>query len=171
MIFPSEEALSTSAGLIIQAAAVARASELLEGTNASCLRGTFFQSHKRHSIAEVYSWMGERIFWRAFRMSFDSFWHLHSVLLPHILTMTERATMYKKKKEDRVAIFPSPPFVTEKFFQACSSVPHCVTSLADHHITSCVSSVSHILRYWRVYGLLSMQFTTALSFKSVIHLQ
>jgi hypothetical protein len=62
MIFPSEEALSASAGLIIQAAAVARASELLEGTNESRLRGTFFQSRKRRSIAEVYSWMGERIF-------------------------------------------------------------------------------------------------------------
>jgi hypothetical protein len=73
MIFSSEEALSASAGLIIQAAAIARASELLEGTNALRLRGTFFQSSKRHSIAEVYSWMGERIFRRAFRMSFDSF--------------------------------------------------------------------------------------------------
>ena len=61
MIFPSEEALSTSAGLIIQAAAVARASELLEGTNPSCTRGTFFWSRKHHSIAEVYGWMGERI--------------------------------------------------------------------------------------------------------------
>ncbi len=63
MIFSSEEALSVSACLIIQAAAVARASELSdEGTNASRLRGRFFQPRKRHSISEVYSWMGERIF-------------------------------------------------------------------------------------------------------------
>ncbi len=62
MIFPSEETLSTSTGLIIQAAAIAQASELLEGTNASRIHGTFFRSLKRHSIAEVNSWMGERIF-------------------------------------------------------------------------------------------------------------
>ena len=62
MIFPSDKALSASAGLIVQAAAVARASELLEGKNPSRSRGTFFRSRKRHSIAEVYGWMGERIF-------------------------------------------------------------------------------------------------------------
>ena len=147
MIFPSEEALSTSAGLIVQAAAIAQASELLEGPNPSRTSGTFFQSRKRHSIAEVYGWMGERIFRRAFRMSYDSFWRLHSVLLPHILTKTERAQTYKKKEVDKVAIFRFPPFVTEKFLRACVLVPHYVTSLADHHMTSCVSSVSHILRY------------------------
>ena len=30
-------------------------------------------------------------------MSFDSFWRLHSILLPHILTVTERTCRYKKK--------------------------------------------------------------------------
>ncbi len=136
-----------SACLRIQAAAIARASE---ETNALRLRGTFFQSRKRHSIAEVCSWMGERIFRCAFQMSFDSFWRLHSVLLPHILTMTERATIYKKKEEDKVAIFPFPPFVTEKLLQACGLVPHCIISLADHHMTSCVAvfciSYSEVLK-------------------------
>ena len=109
MIFPSEEALSASAGHIIQAAAVARASELLEGTNPSRSRGTFFRSRKRHSIAEVYGWMGERIFRRAFRMSYDSFWRLHSVLLPHILTITERAQTYQKKGGRQGGNFSFPP--------------------------------------------------------------
>ena len=45
--------------------------------------------------------MGERIFPCAFQMSFDNFWHLHSVLLLHILTMTERATIYKKRRKTR----------------------------------------------------------------------
>jgi len=41
---------------------------------------------QRTSVVEVYNSMGPRIFCRAFRMSFDAFWRLHSILLPHLRT-------------------------------------------------------------------------------------
>ncbi len=42
-------------------------------------------------------------------MSFDSFWHLHSILLPHILTVTKRTCRYKKKGGRYGGIHSLPP--------------------------------------------------------------
>jgi hypothetical protein len=58
MIFPSAEELFASAGLVIQAAAIAGANELSE-TNQSRAHGRFAWPRKRRSSYEVYSWMAE----------------------------------------------------------------------------------------------------------------
>ena len=41
--------------------------------------------------------MGPRIFRRAFRMTLDGFWRLHSILLPHIRTAINRNRDYQRK--------------------------------------------------------------------------
>jgi hypothetical protein len=48
----------------------------------------------RISVFEVFSMMGPRIFRRAFRMTFDAFWRLHAILLPHILTSVDEGRGY-----------------------------------------------------------------------------
>ncbi len=41
--------------------------------------------------------MGPQIFRRAFRMTYDSFWHLHAILLPYIKTATDKKVSYERK--------------------------------------------------------------------------
>lgn len=52
---------------------------------------------QRTSVVEVYNSMGPRIFRRAFRMTFDAFWRLHSILLPHLRTAISDNSNYVRK--------------------------------------------------------------------------
>mgnify|MGYP006170116817 CR=1 FL=1 len=52
---------------------------------------------QRSSVVEVYNSMGPRIFRRAFRMTFDAFWRLHSILLPHLRTAISDNSNYVRK--------------------------------------------------------------------------
>lgn len=55
------------------------------------------QPRRRTSIQEIYNAMGPRIFRRAFRMTLDSFWRLHAILLPHICTALSKNSKYECK--------------------------------------------------------------------------
>ena len=52
------------------------------------------QQRQRQSVADVYNILGDSIFWRAFRMTYDSFWRLHAILLPHITEQTTNSRRY-----------------------------------------------------------------------------
>ena len=75
------------ASSVIQVAAIAVAHDYINRERAKQRSGRSpAQRRQRMSIPEVFNSMGPRIFRRAFRMTLDSFWRLHSILLPHIRT-------------------------------------------------------------------------------------
>jgi len=49
---------------------------------------------QRGSVADVFQCLGPSIFRRAFRMTFDSFWRLYSILSPHILSSLAEGSKY-----------------------------------------------------------------------------
>ena len=89
--FVMQDDLVVYGGLIVEAAAAAAiaASNQKKKTRP---RGRFFHRRPRHSIHDVYTWMGESIFRCAFRMTYDSFWRLYDLLFPHIITVMERSS-------------------------------------------------------------------------------
>ena len=47
-------------------------------------------------VIEVYNCLGPRYFHHAHHMTFDSLFHLHSILFPHIMAVIEEWSEYKK---------------------------------------------------------------------------
>ena len=64
---------------------------------------------QRTSVVEVYNSMGPRIFRRAFRMTFDAFWRLHSILLPHLRTAISDNSNYVRKGGREGGNYSLPP--------------------------------------------------------------
>ena len=101
-LFLSEEAtgelnLGASSAPVIQAAAIAAAHYYRMRAERQRRSGRFPQPRKRIQVSEVFDVMGARIFRRAFRMSFDGFWRLHSILLPHISSAIDESSAYERK--------------------------------------------------------------------------
>ena len=64
---------------------------------------------ERTSVSEIFNSMGERMFRRAFRMTFDAFWRLHSILLPHLLTAISINRNYVRKGGREGGNYSLPP--------------------------------------------------------------
>ena len=101
MLFPSplpslEEIVAVGSSLVV-AAAVEAATAEMDAQRLPRARGRYFQRRERRSMTDVYNLMGDLIFRRAFRMTFDSFWRLHAILLPHITLMTLKTKPYEIK--------------------------------------------------------------------------
>lgn len=86
MLFPSDavdEQLS-KAPTVIQPAVIAAVHNYLKRKN-GWQRSIWFVQRQQHiSVLEVFTLMGACIFCQAICMTFDVFWHLYSILLPHI---------------------------------------------------------------------------------------
>jgi len=81
-----------SAALIVQAAATAA-----RNYDFSSRTGRIPLARQRRSVSEIYNCLGPVYFRRAYRMSFESFWRLHLLLLPHIETCLRQSSNYEKK--------------------------------------------------------------------------
>ena len=101
--FPSLEELIAGSSLVVIAAVEAKSS------NWRLPRGRFAKPRQRQSVADVYNLMGESIFRRAFRMTYDSFWRLHVILTPHISDITAKTRRYEKKGGRQGGKFSLPP--------------------------------------------------------------
>ena len=102
MLFPSplpslEEIVAVGSSLVVAAAVEAATAEMDAQERLPRARGRYFQRRERRSMTDVYNLMGDLIFRRAFRMTFDSFWRLHAILLPHITLMTLKTKPYEIK--------------------------------------------------------------------------
>lgn len=93
--FPSLEELVAEMSLVVAAAAEAATTEMDQQERVP--QGRFFQRREHQSISDIYNLMGNSMFWRAFRMTFDSFWRLHTILMPHITLMTVKIKSYEFK--------------------------------------------------------------------------
>jgi hypothetical protein len=111
--FVMQDDLVVSGGLIVEAAAAAAiaASNQKKKTRP---RGRFFHRRPRHSIHDVYTWMGESIFRCAFRMTYDSFWRLYDILFPHIITVMERSSRLLPSKGRKMWWQPFAPASTQR---------------------------------------------------------
>jgi hypothetical protein len=77
---------------------------------------TAAQPRRRQSVQEVYNTMGPLFFCRAFRMTLDSFWHLHAILLPHIRTAVSNNSEYKCKGGREGGNYSLPPIPNGPIF-------------------------------------------------------
>ena len=100
--------LLEAAGSVITSAAAA-AAHYAAKKKRQVHRVGFTHHRQRISMTEVFTSMGPRIFRHAFRMTFDTFWHLHSILLPHILTATDQISSYDRKGGRNSGNFSLPP--------------------------------------------------------------
>jgi hypothetical protein len=91
--------LLSGASAVIWPTVIAAALYLLESEREESERATtqIKINRCRISVLEVYTSMGPRVFRRAFRMKFDSFWHLYSILSTHISTATLEGRNYVPK--------------------------------------------------------------------------
>ena len=64
---------------------------------------------QRNSVSHAYNSLGPRLFRRAFRMTFDAFWRLHSILLSHIETAISKRRDYVRKGGRDGGNFSLPP--------------------------------------------------------------
>jgi hypothetical protein len=95
---------------VIQSAVIAAAVHYMnrrESRRQRSIRITF--PRQRTSVVEVYNSMGPRIFRRAFRMTFDAFWRLHSILLPHLRTAISDNSNYVRKGGREGGNYSLPP--------------------------------------------------------------
>lgn len=91
--------LLSGASAVIRPTVIAAALYLLESEREESERATtrIKVNRRRISVLEVYTSMGPRVFRRAFRMTFDSFWHLYSILSTHISTAALEGRNYVPK--------------------------------------------------------------------------
>ncbi|KAL3776644.1 LOW QUALITY PROTEIN: hypothetical protein ACHAW5_010663 [Stephanodiscus triporus] len=82
---------------VIQAAAIATALHYRMRERSRQRSGRFAQPRQRIQVANVYDGMGPQIFRRAFHMSWDGFWRLHSILFPHISSAIDEPSVYERK--------------------------------------------------------------------------
>ena len=102
--FPSLEELAAMSSLVVIAAA-----EVEFNADQYAPRGRHAQQRQRQSVADVYNILGDSIFRRAFRMTYDSFWRLHAILLPHITEQTTKSRRYKIKGGREGGNYSLPP--------------------------------------------------------------
>jgi hypothetical protein len=79
------------------------------GESVRCWSSRIAFPRQRISIVEIYNSMGPRIFRRAFRMTFDAFWRLYSILLPHIFTAIGNNSNYVRKGGREGGNYSLPP--------------------------------------------------------------
>jgi hypothetical protein len=80
--------------------------ESMEEPRRSCMSA---QPWRRTSIQEVYNTLGPPVFRRAFRITLDSFWRLHEILLPHICTALSNNHDYEVKGGREGGNYSLPP--------------------------------------------------------------
>jgi hypothetical protein len=101
MHFPSdalEQLFFEASTIVVEPAVLAAAYHYLRRKRDSSLRGIRVRPRRqRVSVLEVFNFMGPRIFRRAFRMTFDSFWRLHTILLPFLRIATDKKINYERK--------------------------------------------------------------------------
>ena len=96
------------ASAVIQSAVIA-ALDHYEGMEEPRQSRMSAQPRCRTSVQEVYNTMGPPIFQRAFRMTLDSFWRLHAILLPHIRTAVSNNSEYECKGGREGGNYSLPP--------------------------------------------------------------
>ena len=101
--------LFESAAIIVQAAAIAA-----RNYDYSSRKGCIPLPHQHRSVCKIYNCLGPLYFWWAYRKSFESFWWLHSLLLPHIKMSIHLSSKYEKKVEDLVVIMSCLQFEMER---------------------------------------------------------
>jgi hypothetical protein len=62
-----------------------------------------------HSVMDVYNTLGPTYFRRAYRMSLQLFYHLHLILLQHIVSAREKLSLYQKKGKRAGGNYKDPP--------------------------------------------------------------
>ena len=82
MILPSLDQFF-GAAYVVQAGAIAAAAHSNMARRSR--KGQVAQERQRNSVSDNYQWLGPKIFRRAYRMDYDSFWKLYSIL-NHTLT-------------------------------------------------------------------------------------
>ena len=110
MLFPSDSVndLLCGASAVIQPTVIAAALHYAQRKK-SWQSIRFAQPRQRVSVFEVFTTMGPRIFCRAFRMTFDGFWRLHAILLPHICTAIRENRHYTCKGGREGGDYSFPP--------------------------------------------------------------
>ena len=110
MLFPSDSVndLLCGASAVIQPTVIAAALHYAQRKK-SWQSIWFAQPRQRVSVFEVFTTMGPRIFCRAFRMTFDGFWRLHAILLPHICTAIRENRHYTCKGGREGGDYSFPP--------------------------------------------------------------
>ena len=100
----------------------------------------------RVTVQEVYAQLGPINFRRAFRMTYDSFWHLYFILSPYIDAATEKGNRFQLKggRGDRYA---PPLFPMVLYLQVHALHVLFGTLLADRHTTSCLHSVRRTAKF------------------------
>ena len=101
MLFPSDaldQLFFEASSIVVEPAVLAAAHRYLRRKKDSSLRGIRVRPRRqRVSLLEVFNLMGPRIFRRAFRMTYDSFWRLHTILVPFIRTAADNKIDYERK--------------------------------------------------------------------------
>ena len=67
------------------------------------------QIRERRSVMDVFNTLGPTYFRRAYRMSLQSFYHLHLILSPHIESAREKISLYQKKGKRSGGNYSDPP--------------------------------------------------------------
>ena len=114
MRFPSDaldQLFFEASSIVVEPAVLAAAHRYLRRKKEKeSLRGIRLRPQRqRASVLEVFNCMGPRIFRRAFRMTFDSFWRLHTILLPFIRTATDKKINYERKGGRSGGNYSPPP--------------------------------------------------------------
>jgi hypothetical protein len=112
MIFSADavDELLIGASSVIQVVTIAAGHHFINRCRELPKRSVWFaQQRRRISIPEVFNSMGPRIFRSAFCMTLDSFWRLHSILLPYICTATDAMSGYERKGGRNGGNYSLPP--------------------------------------------------------------
>ena len=62
-----------------------------------------------HSVMDVYNTLGPSYFCQAYCMSLQSFYHLHLILLQHIVSAREKLSLHQKKGKRAGGNYKDPP--------------------------------------------------------------
>ena len=69
----------------------------LSCNNGYWVGSTYFCRKVHRSVEDIYGCLGERYFWRAYHMSYKSFWLLHRKLSTRIAKAVDDSRCYKRK--------------------------------------------------------------------------
>ena len=102
--------IDDASAIIVQAVAFV-AAEILhkEESSVSSRAGRIAEGRVRRSVHEVYRCLGDSYFQRAYRMSYESFWNLHTKLVTRINRVRLAMRRYVPKGGRKGGKFKLPP--------------------------------------------------------------
>ena len=111
MLFSSDavDELIVAASTVVQPAVLAAAHYYAQKVQLDQRTPRVAVPRQRNSVSHAYNSLGPRLFRRAFRMTFDAFWRLHSILLSHIETAISKRRDYVRKGGRDGGNFSLPP--------------------------------------------------------------